>query len=368
MNLESFDVLESVLGHIKLLKHRLPERAFISIGGYTNNILLKNTLFSKAFDVLFLLVGKKSECFIENLNEKLDFFRFIDFDPDLDEHFWFNIIEYIENKKILDSDLKDNLVHKVKSGLIISSTWDGTGAGLFSYLTSKFMEWNKEFISIALLPFESQPSDAHFNSHSSMQICINKGESPIIVINRELLENYVGVDRKGQLIKGSMILKEIIDLMLSKGDFLNDFLNFTKYFDIRLYAIMISTGCSVRIYGSIENVLNSMLHRMLLNFDLRESYVFYVLSRIPINLREEITKEKLEKTFISWVREKAVPKVIFISDPIFIDELNDRIDVMIMVGGFNEEKILNSLEEKARETIEYLTKKGIMNKLKIKDI
>jgi hypothetical protein len=368
MNLESFDVLESVLGHIKLLKPRIPERAFISLGGYTNNILLKNSLFNKAIDVLFLLIGKKSECFIENLNEKLDFFKFIDFDPNLDEHFWFDIMEYIEDRKILDSDLKDNLVHKVKSGLIVSSTWDGTSAGLFSYLTSKFMEWNIEFISIALLPFELQPSNAHFNSHSSMYICINKGNTPIIVINRELLENYVGVDRKGQLIKGSMILKEILDLMLSKGDFLNDFLNFSKYFDIRLYTIMISTGCSIKIYDSIENILNSMLHRMLLNFDLKESYIFYVLSRIPIKLREEITKEKLEKVFISWVRDMAIPKVIYIGDPIFIDEFNDRIDVMVIVGGFNEGKILNSLEEKARETIEYLTKKGIIDKLKIKDI
>ncbi|MEM2996650.1 MAG: hypothetical protein QXK52_03985, partial [Candidatus Bathyarchaeia archaeon] len=124
----------------------------------------------------------------------------------------------------------------------------------------------------------------------------------------------------------------------------------------------------LKIYDSLENIFNSMLYRMLLNFDLKESYIFYVLARIPVKLRGEITKEKLESAFIRWIREKSSPKVIYISDPIFINEVNDRIDIMIIVGGFNEEKILNSLEEKARETIEYLTKKGIIDEVKLKDI
>ncbi|MBS7651932.1 MAG: hypothetical protein QW638_00585 [Candidatus Bathyarchaeia archaeon] len=368
MNIESFDVLESVLGHIRLLKLRIPERGSISLGGYTNNILLKNSLFKLSNDILFLFIGKKSELFMENFIKKIDFFSFIDVDHNLDEHFCFNIYEYIENRRSLDLDLKDNLLHKVKSGLIVSSTWDGVGGGLFPYITSKLMEWRIDSIPIALIPSPEQPSDAHFNSISSIAMCINKGCYPIFIINRDLLEDYVGVDRKGNLIKGGMILNEILELMLSKEGFVNDFMRFSKYFDIKLYTILISTGCSLKIYDSLENIFNSMLYRMLLNFDLKESYIFYVLARIPVKLRGEITKEKLESAFIRWIREKSSPKVIYISDPIFINEVNDRIDIMIIVGGFNEEKILNSLEEKARETIEYLTKKGIIDEVKLKDI
>ncbi len=368
MSIESFDVLESVLRHIRSLKLRIPERASISLGGYTNNIFLKNLSLKSSNDILFLLIGKKSEFFIENFIDKIDFFSFIDVDPNIDEHFCFNMYEYIEKRGLLDSDLKDRLLHKVKSALIVSSTWDGVGSGLFPYITSKLMEWKIDLISIALIPSPTQPSDAHFNSVSSITICINKGFYPIFIINRDLLEDYVGVDRKGNLIKGSMILNEILGLMLSKVSFVNDFIRFSKYFDIKLYTILISTGCSLKIYDSLENIFNSMLYRTLLNFDLKESYIFYVLARIPVKLRGEITKEKIESTFIRWIREKSTPKAIYISDPIFIDETNDRIDIMIIVGGFNEEKILNLLEEKSRETIEYLTKKGIIDKVKFKDV
>lgn len=365
MDIGSFDVLESILGHIKLLKLGIPRRALIGLGRYTNNILIKSSFFKLFDDILFLLIGREGEYF--NFAGKMDFI-FIDVGSELDKHFWFNLYDDIDNLGRIDSNLKNNFVHKVKFGLMVCSIWDGIGGGLFPYVASKLKKWNVEMISIALIPCETQPSDAFFNSQSSLTFFINKVFSPLIIIDRGLLERYIGVDRNGNLIKGSMILNEVLDLMLSKEDFIDNFVRFSKNLDIKFYTIMISTGCSINIYDSLENIFNSMLYRMLLNFDLNESSIFYVLARIPVKLKDEITKEKVESTFMRWIRQRSNPIVVCISDPILVDDLNDRIDIMVIVGGFNEKKIMGLLEGKAQVTKQLLYKKDLFDDGKMYEI
>ncbi len=340
----------------------------MGFGEYSNSILLKSSILNMPNDTLFLFFGKKSGTFTENLADKGDLFNFIDIEPYIDGHFWFDIKSCIKNKGSIILDLKNNLFHKVNNGLIFSSTWDGIGSGFFLYMISILKEFRIDSISIVVIPSESQSSDAYFNSYSSISMCINKGYFPIFIINRDLLENYIGVDRKGNLLKGHMILNEVLQLMLSKRDFIEDFLRFSKYFDSRMYTILIATGCSMKIYDSLENIFNSMLYRSLLDFNFKESSIFYVLVRIPVKLKRDITKEKVEFSFLKWIKDKSLVKATYICDPIFVYELNDRVDVMVIVGGFNEEKILDMLEEKSKETLQYLLSRGIIDEEKIKEI
>ncbi|MCJ7613413.1 hypothetical protein MUO71_01415, partial [Candidatus Bathyarchaeota archaeon] len=125
---------------------------------------------------------------------------------------------------------------------------------------------------------------------------------------------------------------------------------------------LLTTGASFRIYGSIENMLNTALLKPLLKFDLSSVSVLYVLLRIPSHLKSKLPREKIELSIANWVKDKINLKSIHFSDPIYIEDTSDRIDVVMFMGGFDVTEMFTSMETKINPIKSEAINRGFITK------
>jgi len=96
-------------------------------------------------------------------------------------------------------------------------------------------------------------------------------------LGRDLIESYVGVDRKGSIIKGNAILDYILEMGLTKNEFVQESLTSSSRSNARMGAVLSVTGASFKIYGSLENILSTTLVKPLSELDLSTASLVYVL-------------------------------------------------------------------------------------------
>jgi hypothetical protein len=127
-----------------------------------------------------------------------------------------------------------------------------------------------------------------------------------------------------------------------------------------MYSVLLATGASVKIYGSLENMLNAILLKPLLTFDLSSASILYVLLRIPTSLKEKLPRGKIELAITSWFKEKADLKSIYVTEPVYVEDTNDRIDLILLVGGFDTTKMVADLDKKVKSMKNRAVKKGFI--------
>ncbi len=114
------------------------------------------------------------------------------------------------------------------------------------------------------------------------------------------------------------------------------------------------------MYGSIENMLDTALLKPLSTFDLSSSTLLYVLLRMPANLKDKIPRAKIELSITDWFKEKTSPQSIHISEPIYTEDMSDRIDAVLFIGGFDTSKMFEELETKVASLKRAAVERGLM--------
>ena len=340
-----FDVIENIGKHIDLLKPLFPSQAIICIGEYPIQILLKGPFIEKIDDVLRIFIDKSSEDIRKWSQSRLEPYNILGLDTKLDTYFWFHVYPNIIKNDAFIARLKNKPIDSVRQAIIVSSIWDGVGSALLPALSSQLKVLNINSVSLAVLPSKLQPPDVHFNAFSSIGISVSMDSTPVLLINRDNLENYVGVNRKGAKITGNIFLNYLLELLLAKETVVQELSELSRSFNIKIFTVLSATGASLRIYGSLENVLATALLRPLLTFDLSSASVLYVLLRIPSQLKSKLPREKIELSIVNWFKDKASLKSIYFSDPIYVEDTNDRIDVIMFVGGFDVTEMFTSMEK-----------------------
>jgi hypothetical protein len=74
---------------------------------------------------------------------------------------------------------------------------------------------------------------------------------------------------------------------------------------------------------------------------------------MPANLKDKIPRAKIELAITNWFKEKTNPQSIHISEPIYTEDMNDRIDAVLFIGGFDTAKMFEDLETKVAHTQTY---------------
>jgi len=341
----SFDVIENIGKHIDQLKPWFPSQTIICIGEYPIQILLKESFIENVGDVLPIFVDKSSKDIRKWSQSRLEPYNILGLDTKLDTYFWFHVYpNIIKNDKFI-ARLKNKPLNSVRQAIIVSSIWDGVGSALLPSLSSQLKVLNINSVSLAVLPSKLQPPDVHFNAFSSIGISVSMDSTPVLLINRDNLENYVGVNRKGAKITGNILLNYLLELLLAKETLVQELSELSRSFNIKLFTVLSAIGASLRIYGSVENILAAALLRPLLTFDLSSASVLYVLLRIPSQLKTKLPKEKIELSIVNWFKDKANLKSIRFSDPIYVEDNSDRIDVVMFVGGFDVTEMFTSMEK-----------------------
>ena len=355
----AFDVLESVKKHIETLKPLLPKVAMVCIGEYPIKIYLKQPYVNKNEETLPILIGKSSD----------DIFKWIPKgyqphliygleDANINTHFWYDVLPFISKDETIIEGLKKKPIEKLHSAIMVASIWDGIGSASLPTLISKFKVLNINSLCMAILPSKMQPTDAYFNALASLGMCASRDEASVVLLDRDLLENYEGVDRNGSLIKGNIVVNYLVNMFLTKESLVQEISELSRTFNVKLRTLLLASGASIRIYGSLENMLNAMLLKPLLNFDLSSASLLYVLIRMPTNLKDKLPRGKIELAIASWFKDKATLKSIYITEPVYVEDTSDRIDLALFLGGFNNTGLIADYSKKAKSLKTRAVQKG----------
>jgi hypothetical protein len=359
---EHFDVLENIRKHIDQLRPWFPKQAVICIGEYPIQILLKGPFVGKIDDILPIFIARYSDDIVKWSQFHLETYNILGLDTNIDTHFWFHVLPHITRDDAFIARLKNKPIDKLREAIMVSSIWDGIGSALLPTLISQFKAWNINSVALAVLPSKLQSSDVHFNAFSSMGICASKDFAPVLLIDRDKLESYVGVDRKGSIIRGNMVVNYILELMLAKETLVQELSELSRSFNVKIYTVLLATGASLKIYGSLENILTTALFRPLLTFDLSNASILYVLLRVPLQLKDKLPRGKIELAIANWFEKRASFKSIYVSDPIYVKDDSDRIDLVMFVGGFDVTDMFTSMEKEVSVMKNDAIERGLISK------
>jgi hypothetical protein len=344
--------------HVESLKPTFSKQTVICIGEYPIKILLRGSLVDKKEEPMPILIDKSSEDIAKWSRSSLNPDNILGLDLNVDTHFWYQVLPCVTEDSTLITRLKNKPIDNWRGAVMVSSLWDGVGSALLPALISQFKEWNINSVAFAVLPSKMQSSDVHFNAFSSLGMCASKDFTSVLLVDRDQLEKYVGVNRNGSVLKGNIIVNYMLELALAKERFVQELCELSRAFNVKMYTVLLATGASLQIYGSLENILNTALSRPLLKFDLSSSSLLYVLLRIPAHLKDKLPQEKIELAIAAWFKEKANLKSIYVSEPVYVEDVNDRIDVVLFLGGFDSTKMLRSMEKKVSAIKSQAVKQG----------
>ena len=350
----TFDVIESIRKHIAQLKPLRPKRSLICIGDYPAKILLKETFAKK--------IGDSQPIFIQKSNKEspsADPHDVVGIDPDVDTHFWFDIASYLAKNETYSARLRSR-IEGLHENIILASLWEGLGSALLPVLISQFNASNANSAALAVLPSKAQPSDAHFNAFASIGMCASNNAAAVVLLDRDCVEDFVGVDRDGSRMKGNVIIDYVLGMMLDKEAFSQELSELSRSFNVKLYTMFAVTGVSLKIYGSFKNILNAASLNPFLTFDLASASVLYILVRVPLHLKEKLTRGKIELATAKWSRKMANIKSIYVSEPIYVDDASDRIDSVVFAGGFELTQLAAFFQKKSAEVKSETVKKGLI--------
>ena len=126
--------------------------------------------------------------------------------------------------------------------------------------------------------------------------------------------------------------------------------------------MLLAPGASLKIYGSVENILDATLVKPLLNFDLSTVSLAYVLVRMPLSMKDKLPRAKIEMAVATWFKEKANLKTLYITEPVYVDDTSDRLDVVLFVGGFETTELFLDYEKRSKSLKSRAVQKGFVDK------
>jgi hypothetical protein len=346
-NKDTFNVLENIEKHIKMLKPLLPKQAIVCIGEYPIKTLLNADVNKER--VLSILIEKSSDEIYKWLPKGYNPHFVLGFeDANIDTHFWYTVFPAISKDDSVVESLKMESVEKLQSAILFSSIWDGIGSASLPTLIKKCKASNIDSLSIAVLPSKIQPTDAHFNTYAALKMCSNTDGATILLMDRDQIESYEGVDRNGDLIKGNMVVNYLLNLFLAKDALIEEISELSRTFNAKLFTPLVVTGASYMIYSSLENMLNTALLKPFLKFDLSKATLLYAILRMPSILKDKLPRGKVELAITNWFKEKTNLQSIYITEPVYTEDMTDRTDVVLFVGGFDLAEMFSDLETKVK--------------------
>lgn len=355
----SFDVIESIRRHTKELKQLTSKRGLVSIGDYPAKILIKGNFSKKIGDAQPIFISK-SDKGGANVDQSSDLpHDILDIDLHVDTHFWFDIASYLAKDDGFSARLKSR-IEGLQENIIFASLWEGLGSALMPALISQFKAANANSVALGVLPSKAQPSDAHFNAFASIGMCASNDATALVLLDRDCVEEYVGVARDGSMLKGNVIVDYLLEMMLTKESFTQEFGELSRSFNVKLYTMLPVTGASLKIYGSFKNILNAASLNPFLTFELSSASVLYVLVRLPLSLKEKLTRGKIELVTAKWSKKLANIKSIYVSEPIYVDDASDRVDAVVFAGDFDLAEMTAFFLKKAAKVKNETVKKGLV--------
>jgi hypothetical protein len=152
----------------------------------------------------------------------------------------------------------------------------------------------------------------------------------------------------------------MLNLFLDKELLVQEIAELSRTFNVKLFSAIAVTAASYRVYGSLENMLNTALLKPLFNFDVSSASLLYVLIRMPLTLKDKLPRVKIELEITDWFKKRTNLQSIHITEPIYTEDASDRIDAVLLIGGFDTTQMFAELEEKVKALKSNAVEKGLI--------
>lgn len=353
-------LLSSLRDQIKAITPILPDKAVVTVGQYALETLSESKKLSNPDVYTLLRIMHKKD-----LQHKT-----IEIAPDLsfqmdtmyEPHYWFDLNSYIDGVDL--SDVFERLFYDYhKEILSLSNISEGASSGILPHIHKHLMEKEKSTVGICVFPSMSHSGDALYNAFSTVGRITLESSTPLILIDQGELESYNGVHREGDVLENTAILDYMIDLLLDKEDFIRDLNRLSSSYNIELFSPLLASGCSMDIYENFRNILEVSLEQPLMDFDITSARMLYVLVRAPLKFRDQLQKGQLEYEVSTWLQESIGIDIPQICEPIFVDEYGDRIDIVILVGGYDTSKKFNEVHKRIERFSKMNVEQGLVDSL-----
>jgi hypothetical protein len=356
----TFNVLASIEKHIEGLKPLLPKQVLVCIGEYPIKTILKEPTITKEV-TLPILIEKSSDEIYRWLPKGYDPHFVLGFEEEqIDTHFWYSVLPTISRDNSVLESLRKKSLEKIHGAIIYSSVWDGVGSAALPTYIRKFKEANVDSLSIVVLPSKIQPKDAQFNACGALETCLATDGATALLLERDLIESYEGVDRKGEPIKGNTVANYLLNMFLAKNTLVEEISELSRTFNTKLFTALVVTGSSYNIFGSLDNMLKAASLKPFLTVDLPNASLLYVLLRLPLSMKDKLPRGKIELTITNWFKEKTSLQSIYITEPIYTQDMTDRIDAVLFIGGFEATKMLSDMETKVKSLKDNAVERGFI--------
>jgi hypothetical protein len=355
----TFDIIESIRKHVEQLKPFVPKRGLVCIGDYAAKILLKTPVVNRDSGVKSVFIQKSSEETLKALQSVANSQDVLAVDAEVDTHFWVNVNSYLAQNAAYAQQLK-TYADSLHEAIVFVSLWEGLGSALLPNFVSQFKSSNASSVALAVFPSKAQPSDAYFNTLASIGLCAANDSAAIVLLDRDFIEDYVGIDRNGSRMKGNTILNYLLEMMLTKETLTQELSELSRALNVKFYSAFCVTGASFRVYGSFQSMLDAASLNSFLPSDLTTASVLYLLVRAPLNLKDKLSRGKIEMATAKWSKRILNVKSIYVSEPIYVDDTSDRVDIFVFAGSFDMTELVGLLQKKASKIKNDAMKKGLI--------
>ena len=334
------NLIASLRKQIMAISPILPDKAVVTVGQYTLETLIDSPKLSEEdFYTLLRVIHKKD---LQHKTIDIDPRSSLVADTLYEPHYWFDMEEYFE-KVDLNKVLEKLIYGYHREVMTLSNISEGACSGLLPNIHKFLADREKSTIGIALFPAMNHSSDALYNAFSTVGSILIDNSTPLILIDQGLMENFDGVHRSGDVLEDTKIIDYFIDMLLDKENIIRELDRLSRSYGVNIFSPMMATGASLDIYDNFRNILEITLEQPLMEFDIKTATMVYVLVRAPLSFQDDFQKGQLEFEVTQWLQESIGVDIPQICEPLFVDEYGDRVDVVILVGGYDTEKKFNEI-------------------------
>ena len=341
-----FDVLKQIRTHIDRISPVLPSQLALTVGQFAFKALRNPKRFNGIDTPTLLHILHRKELDLKTVDIAPDPASTLMFDTVFEPHYWFDIHSYLDGNGEFSRSLDEAIFGYHDEVVISGSLSDGVTAGVLPTLNSKLVRDRKNAVFLAVFPSMDYSSDALFNAFSSLGLLLGAETGPIILLDNTRLGEFIGVNRGGGRLSNGDIVDFLVELLLDKRGLIRDLVKQSNSFKVDIFTALMAAGASLEIYESLRNILNITLEQPLLDFDLSTAQFVYVLVRAPLRLQYQLPKGYIELEVNSWLKDVADLNAPLICEPIYVEEHGDRIDVVVLIGGFETGHLFKTMDRR----------------------
>lgn len=273
-------------------------------------------------------------------------------------HLWKDGERAIDEDLGLKNYLEEMEVLRAKSLFLFCSLGGGTGSGAGPYLFFQLSSWGHlgARLALAVLPGENEPEQTHFNAYCGVSRFLRyrgrKTTDMLILVGNSDLEQYKAVDRHGEEMSGNDILVKIVEMIAANEDLearrsinINDLIKYGRSMNVIHFAPCLALSHSLKIYKGLSGVLESAFARPLFPLDRDSALFVYLFLRLSKSLKAKLKYEEILTEFNLWRQRNLPSSTISYLGIYYVDDAMDKVDALLLVGGYPLEPTLERAYE-----------------------